>query len=296
MKNAPISLRRSLLYIPGDKEAMLAKAAQRGADGIILNLEDAVSDANKELARQMVAWVLGSMDFGAAEVIVRINALSTDVGYRDLLAVMPHAPGAILLPKVNAAEEVRFAAWTIERLEGLHGLPAGQTRIMCMLESAAGILAAPAIAASHPRVAALVFGAADFSEDVNCTITPDQRALLYATSQLICAARSAGIDAIDSPYMALDDAKGLERSVLMARELGFDGKSAIHPKQIAAINAAFSPSPDQVAWAERVIHALQADDGTEAGTAVINGQFLDAPHLARARRLLALASMARARG
>jgi len=296
MNSASIRLRRSLLYVPGDKEAMLAKAAQRGADSVILNLEDAVSDANKELARLLVVRLLDSANFGSADVVVRINPLTTDVGYRDLLAIVPHAPGAILLPKVNTAEEVRFAAWMIERLESLYGLPAGQTKIMCMLESAAGILAAPAIATSHPRVVALVFGAEDFSKDVNCAVTPGERTLLFATSQLICAAHSAGVDAIDTPYMALDDDDGLARSAQMARELGFDGKSAIHPKQVAAINVAFLPGSDQVAWAERVIGALQADDGAEAGTAVIGGQFLDAPHLARARRVLALASAAHDRG
>ncbi len=205
-----LTLRRSLLYVPGDKEAMLAKAPGRGADGLILNLEDAVAPANKELARQTVAHALQGLDFGRAETIVRINPPDTDAGYRDLLAVTPLAPEAILLPKVGAVEEVRFVAWTIERLEALHSLPAGQIKLMCMIESAAGVLNAVEIAACHPRVVALVFGAADFSMEVGCAITEDGRSLLAAASRIILAARAAGIDAIDTPYMKLDDPEGFD--------------------------------------------------------------------------------------
>ncbi len=168
-----IRLRRSLLYVPGDREAMIAKAAQRGADGLILNLEDAVAPGNKDLARNVVAQALATLDFGRAEVIVRINPLDTLTGYRDLLTIAPAKPDAILLPKVGSPEEVRFAAWTLARLEEMHDLPAGGIRLMCMIESAAGVLAAAQIAACHPRVAALLFGAADYSAEVGCAITPE---------------------------------------------------------------------------------------------------------------------------
>jgi len=299
--NQTITLRRSLLYVPGDRPEMLApagprgvaKAAQRGADGLILNLEDAVAPARKELARQTVARNLATADFGGAEVIIRVNPLATDTGYLDLLSIMPHAPAAILLPKVTTVDEVRFAAWTVERLEGIHEVPAGHTKIMCMIESPAGILAAPEIAACHPRVAALIFGAADFSAETGCMITPDGRALLYATSRLVLAARSAGIDVIDAPHMKLNDAEGLALSAQMARELGFDGKSAIHPAQIAPVNAAFSPTQAQVAWARRVIEMLTGQPGGGLGAAVLDGQLIEAPHLTRARRILAVADVAK---
>jgi citrate lyase subunit beta/citryl-CoA lyase len=287
--NTTMTLRRSLLYVPGDKEAMLAKAAGRGADGVILNLEDAVAPANKDLARQAVARLLQSLDFGRAEAIVRINPPDAEFGYRDLLAVVPQRPHAILLPKVSSVEEVRFVAWTIERLEGLHGLPAGQIKVMCMIESAAGVLNAVAIAACHPRVAALVFGATDFSLEVGCVIAEEDRALLPAASHIILAARAAGIDAVDTPFMKLDDPAGLARSSRRARELGFDGKSAIHPAQIAPINAAFSPSAEQVAWAWRVLALAPDGDETRLGAAVLDGQLIEIPHLNRARHILAVA-------
>jgi citrate lyase subunit beta/citryl-CoA lyase len=288
--NTPLTLRRSLLYVPGDKPAMLAKAPGRGADGLILNLEDAVAPANKQLARQAVADALRTLLFGRAEVIVRINPPDTDAGYRDLLAVTSLAPDAILLPKVRSVEEVRFVAWTLERLEDLHNLPAGQIRIMCMIESAAGVLHAVEIAAGHPRVAALIFGAADFSMEVGCAITEDGRSLLAAASRIILAARAAGIAAIDTPDMKLDDPEGLARSSRQARELGFDGKSAIHPAQVAAINAAFSPTVEQIAWARRVVALAPDGDINRLGAAVLDGQLIETPHLRRAERMVAIAA------
>lgn len=290
----PGRLRRSMLYVPGDREAMIAKAAQRGADSLILNLEDAVAPANKELAREIVVGALRKNDFGRAEVVVRINPPDTATGYRDLLAVAPAAPDAILLPKVGSAEVVRFTAWTLARLEELHGLPAGQIRVMCMIESAAGVMAAREIAACHERMAALVFGATDYSVEIGCAMALDAPALLHAQSQIVLACRAAGIAAVDTPYMNIQDGDGLMRAAQMAAALGFDGKSAIHPAQIGPIHAAFMPTPDQVAWAERVLALTGGDDG-RLGAAVLDGQLIEAPHLARARRILAICAEAAAR-
>jgi len=279
-------LRRSVLYVPGDRETMIAKASQRGADSLILNLEDAVAAANKDAARQIVVHALQSHDFGAAEVIVRINPPDTAIGYRDLLAVVPARPAALLLPKVGSVETVRFTAWTIARLEELHDLPAGQIGLMCMIESAAGVLAARAIAASHERLAALVFGATDYSVEVGCTLTADTPSLLFAQTQIVLACRAAGIAAIDTPHMNIQDMAGLVRAAQRAVELGFDGKSAIHPSQIEPIHAAFAPAPAQVAWAERVLALLAGRDDARLGAELLDGQLIEAPHLARARRIL----------
>jgi citrate lyase subunit beta/citryl-CoA lyase len=161
---------------------------------------------------------------------------------------------------------------------------------MCMIESAAGVLHAVEIAAGHPRVAALIFGAADFSMEVGCAITEDGRSLLAAASRIILAARAAGIAAIDTPDMKLDDPEGLARSSRQARELGFDGKSAIHPAQVAAINAAFSPTVEQIAWARRVVALAPDGDITRLGAAVLDGQLIETPHLRRAERMVAIAA------
>jgi citrate lyase subunit beta/citryl-CoA lyase len=193
----------------------------------------------------------------------------------------------VLLPKVGSPEEVRFAAWTLARFEEIHGLANGGIRLMCMIESVAGVLEAARIAACDARVTALVFGAADYCAEVGCTVTAESDPLLPARWQIVLACRAAGIDAIDAPHMRLDDPDGLERGCRHARQLGFDGKSAIHPRQIEAINSAFTPSPDQVAWAERVLAVLQGGDQAPLGAALLDGQLIEAPHLVRARRILA---------
>jgi citrate lyase subunit beta / citryl-CoA lyase len=270
---------------------MLVKAGTRGADGVVLNLEDAVAPARKEQAREAVASVLVTSDFGSTERIVRINPVDSDAGFTDLFVIAPLAPDAILLPKVTSAEQVRYAAWAIERLESIHGLSLGKIRIMCMIETAAGVLRASEIARAHPRVTALLFGAADFSADVNCEVADDQPALLHAANHIVLAARSAQVSAIDAPYMRLRDSEGLELSVRMSRQLGFDGKSAIHPAQIPAIHAAFTPSREQIRWANSVTAALTAAVGSESaeGAAVLDGQLIEAPHLHRARNILGIA-------
>lgn len=280
--------RRSLLYVPGDREAMLAKAPNRGADGLILNLEDAVAPANKDAARAAVVRALVELDFGSAEVCVRINPPETDAGQRDLAAIVPAGPDAIVLPKVGSVEAVRDAVTVVARLEAVAGLPASRVRLMCMIESAAGVLAAAAIAACDPRVTALIFGANDLAEDLGCAPAPGQGLLLHAACQVVLAACAAGIDAIDTPHMNIQDPAGLSGSARLARDLGFAGKSAIHPAQVAAINAAFSPTAEQVAWAERVLALVPDGNERGLGAALLDGQLIEAPHLARARRILAL--------
>jgi citrate lyase subunit beta / citryl-CoA lyase len=267
---------------------MLAKAPTRGADAVILNLEDAVSPGLKEEARKTVADTLLTTDFGSAERIVRINSLDSNLGFSDLLALVPLAPDAVLLSKVSSAEHVRYAAWLIERLESFHSLPTGTVRIMCMIETAPGVLAVSEIAAANLRVTALLFGAADFCADVNCEPTADQRPLLYATSRIVLAARTARVTAIDAPHMKLGDPEGLQQSVRMSRELGFDGKAAIHPAQIPVIHSEFSPTPENVRWARSVVDALSATTSQETtrGAVLLDGYLVEAPHLLRARRTL----------
>jgi citrate lyase subunit beta/citryl-CoA lyase len=284
------TVRRSLLYVPGDRPEMLRRAAQRGADSLILNLEDAVAPDRKDFAREAVTNALEAGEFGACERIVRINPVGSATGYRDLLAIARLAPDAILLPKVRDPEEVRFAAWTLDRLEAIHELPAGGVGLMCMIESAAGVLEARRIAGSSERVRALIFGAADFAEDAGIQVGADTGALAPVLMQILLAARAAGVAAADAPHMRPDDPEGLRVQATQARDLGFDGKSAIHPAQIPIINEVFSPRPDEIEWARRVLAALAPSGADRAmeGAALLDGELIEAPHAARARRILAV--------
>ncbi len=286
------TVRRSLLYVPGDRPQMLQRAGQRGADSLILNLEDAVAPANKDAAREAVITSLQNDDFGSCELIVRINPFGAAAGYRDLLAIIPARPDSILLPKARDPEDVRCVAWTIHQLELMHDLPVGGIGLMCMIESAAGVLAAPRIAACSERVQALVFGAADYAEDVGIKPSADRSILIPVLTQVILAARAAGISAIDAPHMRPADQDGLMAQARLARDLGFDGKSAIHPAQIPIINEGFSPQPHELIWARRVLSALSlhADGSAAEGAALMDGELVEAPHVSRAQRILAYAA------
>jgi citrate lyase subunit beta/citryl-CoA lyase len=287
------TVRRSLLYVPGDRPQMLMRAAQRGADCLILNLEDAVAPDRKAAARDAVIEALTGDSLSPCERIVRINPLETALGFRDLLMIVPASPDAILLPKVRDVEEVRFADRTIGLLEETHGLPQGRIGLMCMIESAAGLVEAPRIAACSTRLRVLVFGAADFAEDIGLPNAAGRDFLLPVMSQLVVAAKASGLSAIDAPHMRPDDPDGLITQCRQARSLGFDGKSAIHPCQIVAINGTFSPQPAEIQWAHEVLKALAPmdDDGSAmAGAALMDGELIEAPHVRRARQILRLAA------
>jgi citrate lyase subunit beta/citryl-CoA lyase len=199
---------------------MLRRAGQRGADALILNLEDG-RFRSQDFARGAVARALEGGELGACERIVRINPIGSATGYRDLLAIARLLPDAILLPKVRDPEEVRFADWTIERLEAIHDLRAGGIGLMCMIESAAGVLEARRIAGSSERVRALIFGAADFAEDAGVPASADRSVLAPVLMQIVLAARAAGVAAIDAPHMRLDDPEGLAAQARLARDLRF---------------------------------------------------------------------------
>jgi citrate lyase subunit beta/citryl-CoA lyase len=232
------SIRRSLLYVPGDSAKMLQKAAALPADLLLLNLEDGVASAKKDEARGNVVYALNAMNFGIREIVVRVNSLSTEVGLRDLAAVVPMRPDGICLPKIEKAAEIRAADAAILELEVRHGLPDPGIRLHAMIESAAGLLSSSEIAAASPRMASLVFGSADFISDMRCLPGEDRAELLLALQLIAASARSAGIDAIDAPCFNLKDADLLRREAVQARRIGFDGKSALHPDQLAIINKA----------------------------------------------------------
>ena len=272
------NIRRSLLYVPGDSAKMLQKAAALSSDLLLLNLEDGVASAKKDEARGNVVLALNTIDFGVREIVVRVNSLSTEGGLKDLAAVVPMRPDGICLPKIEKAAEIQAADAAILKLEIGHSLPEGGIRLHAMIESAAGLLRSSEIAAASPRMASLVFGSADFASDMRCLPGEDRAELLLALQLIAASARSAGIDVIDAPCFNLKDADLLRREAVQARRFGFDGKSALHPDQLAVINDAFDFTVEEIAWAERMITEL--DDAEIKGKALttVDGKLIDNPH------------------
>lgn len=268
--------RRSLLYVPASAEAMLRKAGARGADVLILDLEDGVHPDAKDDARARVLRLYRELDLGASEALVRVNPPGSPWHERDVEMAAALRPDGVVLPK--ACDPTALA-----RLDARLGLP-----LWLMLETAEGVLRAAELARA-PRVAGLVFGAADFRESLRAGRHPDELELLPARSQIVMAARAADVLAFDTPWFEYQDTAGLRRSAERARLLGFDGKSAIHPGQLPVIHEVFAPTPAEIARARRVIAALDEAGARGRAVAVLDGEMLEALHGRAARRTLARA-------
>ncbi len=287
---------RSWLFVPGDSEKKLSKAAATGADVVILDLEDSVADANKAQARELtLAW----LGMNRAQVTegkrqgrwVRINALDSHLWRDDLVAVLPGAPDGIMLPKSAGPESVQQLAAELYELEGRAGVPTGSTKILPLVsETAAAAITIPAYAtAPLPRLAGLTWGAEDLSAAIGASRKRDAGGawtdtFRFARTQTLLTAHAKGVFAIDTLHADFADEAGLKRATEAARADGFAGMLAIHPAQVAVINAAFTPSEEELAEARAIVAAFQANP--EAGALQIEGRMIDRPHLTLARRLL----------
>jgi citrate lyase subunit beta / citryl-CoA lyase len=282
----PHTLRRSVIYVPGDSEKMLRKSAAFDSDTLLLNLEDGVASSQKEAAREKIAEALQHMDFGEREVLVRINGLDMEVGRRDLARIVPLGPDGICLPKIERATDIQSAHAAILSLESGSGLPEGKIRLHAMIESAAGVLRLPEIAVASPRMASLIFGSADYAKDLRCQPGEDRMEFLLALQMIVTAARLAGIDAIDAPCFDIRNRDLLERESTQARRLGFDGKSVLHPDQLEIVNRIFGINAEEIAWAEKVLAELDEAENRGKALTTVDGKLLDNPHRAAAMRIL----------
>ncbi|MBN2320663.1 MAG: CoA ester lyase [Acidobacteria bacterium] len=278
--------RRSVLYVPGDSEKMLRRSATMPADLLLLNLEDGVAASQKDLARDTVVRALQQVDFGAREVVVRVNGLDTETGKSDLAAVVSRRIDGICLPKIEKKEEIQAADSAILTVESRAAIPRGTVRLHAMIESAAGVLHAAEIAAASPRMASLIFGSADYANDIRCRPGPDRREFLLAMQMMVVASRAAGIDAIDAPCFDLKNPDALRRESDSARRLGFEGKSALHPDQLPVINQTFDVTEAEVAWAEDVLAELDEAEKRGKALSTLDGNLIDNPHRAAAKRIL----------
>ena len=281
---APTRPRRSVLYMPGSNPRALAKARDLPADGLIFDLEDAVAPDAKEAARATVAAALYGGGYGQREIVLRVNGADSAWGEADLAAAAALPLEAVLLPKVESADAVRRAVALLQAA----GAPANLS-LWCMVETPRGVLAAPAIAAASPRVGALVMGTSDLVTDLHARPTRDRLPLVTALGLVVLAARAHGLAVLDGVHLDLADADGFAVACRQGREFGFDGKTLIHPKQIAAANAAFAPEAAEVERARRVVAAYAEAEAAGKGLVVLDGRLIEALHAAEARRILALA-------
>ena len=285
---------RSLLFVPGNKENMLAKAVGFRPDAFVPDMEDSVPPNEKGNARETIRKLLAQLAATGVPVIPRVNALETDWIAADLGAVVgPHIVG-VSVGKVRNAGDVSAISQLIGTLEARAGVAVGSTKLLPWIETAEAIVNCDAICRASERILGVAFGGEDFTNDMGIERLEDESQVLYARSRICVAARAAHVLALDTPYFKLRDPDGLRINAGRAKSLGFKGKFAIHPDQIAALNEVFSPSEQEVAHARRVVAAYEDAERAGRGSTSLDGWVIDVPVVKRARALLALADRARA--
>ena len=286
--------RRSVLYMPGSNARALEKAKTLAADGVILDLEDSVAPDAKDMARKQVAEAVKAGGFGAREVFIRVNGVDTPWHADDLAAAAHAAPDAVLVPKVQSPETLELIG---RRLLDM-GIP-HKTRVWAMIETPLAIFNILAIAAeardSESRLAGLIMGTNDLAKDTRARIVPGRAPMLAWLSICVAAARSHGIDILDGVYNDLGNADGFQMECAQGAELGFDGKTLIHPGQIEPCNRAFSPSAEEVAQARKIMAAFDLPENKGKGVVAIDGRMVERLHAEMARRTVAIAEAIAAR-
>ena len=277
--------RRSALYVPGANARALEKARGLDADVLLIDLEDSVAPDAKEAARDLVIEALTAGGYGERELIVRINGLETAWSTGDIAALALAGADGILLPKVENGDMVRSVVGR------LHDAGAPETlSIWCMIETPGAMLNANGIAAASPRLAALVMGTTDLTKELRARTTPDRLAMLPSLGLCLLAARAHGLAALDGVHMDLSDDAGFAAVCNQGRDLGFDGKTLIHPKTLAAANEIFAPQADELEFARRLIQAHGEAEANGLGVVLLDGKLIEALHVVEAKRLIALAA------
>jgi len=279
-------LRRSLFFVPAGEARKLERARSAGADTLLLDLEDSVAPPEKEAARALAAGFLSAGAFGGAEAAVRVNPPGTPWFDEDLEAVVSAGAAAVMLPKAESAAVLSETTTRIAAIEARAGRPPA-TRLLALVETAAGLVHAASLAAASPRVDALCFGHADFSRDMGlATADAATGVVLHARCTLAIAARAGGVAPIDTVYLDVRDEAGFRRDAELGVRLGFEGKLCIHPSQVALANAAHTPSEGAVAYALRVLAAEREASAAGRGVFTVDGKMVDAPLVASQRRVI----------
>ncbi|PWG00835.1 citrate (pro-3S)-lyase subunit beta [Levilactobacillus bambusae] len=282
-------LRRTMMFVPGNNPGMVKDAGIYGADSIMFDLEDAVSMTEKDAARDLVFEALHTVDYGDAELVVRINGLDTPYYQNDIKAMVKAGIDVIRLPKTESAEMIQQLEAEVVKAEEQFNLPVGSTHLMAAIESAKGVLNAPEIAAASDRMIGIALSAEDYTTDMKTHRYKDGRELEFARNMVLHAARAAGIAAFDTVFTNMDDVDGFKRETEYIHQLGYDGKSLVNPRQIPMVNAIYAPSKKEIKDAQNVIAAIEAAHQKGSGVISMNGQMVDRPVVLRAERVMRLA-------
>jgi citrate lyase subunit beta/citryl-CoA lyase len=284
-----MTVMRSCFYIPANSEKMVGKALTFGVDIITLDLEDSVPPPEKARAREITREFLAEAEGTGADVYARINNWETPLTNDDLEAVVHPGLGGVVLPKCAHPDHVRRLDWKLDELERRRGLDPGSIAVQVLIETAAGEIHAYQSAVASPRVNSLIFGAIDYTKDMRVRITKEGTELLHARAQTAVAARAAGLVAIDYPFTDIGDQAGFEANTREGRTLGFEGRMLIHPNQIEPSHRLYTPSEEEVAWAEGVVEAFETEALPKGLAAITHeGNMIDTPVYDTAKTLLAV--------
>ena len=286
------ALKRTSLYASGASPVNLLQARFYHEDCLVYDLEDSVPLSEKDAARLLVYHLVKYQRPADKYVIIRVNGIYSEYIDEDLEAAVRARPDAIRIPKVEYAAEVKRIAERITEIEKKAGLPEGGIELWCNIESYLGALNAREIAEADPRVVALALGAEDYTASLRATRTKEGLEIFYARNLVLTACRAAGVEAIDAVFSDINDKEGLQRDVALAKNMGFDGKTVVHPRQVDVVNAAFTPSAKEIRFAKRVLEAVEAGAKEGKGAVTLDGGMIDKPMELRARTTLAQADAA----
>lgn len=284
-------VRRALLFMPGDDLRKIEKGASAEADSIIMDLEDGVAFSRKAEARQTISHALSRLDFGTREKLVRTNPASSELVKADIYETIDAHPHGYMLPKVESAADVqRVSAW-LDEAETKNGWPAGSLCLLGIIESALGVVNLREIATASPRLQALCFGAEDLAGSLGAVRSVNGEEVTYAKQAVVLYAKAFNLAALDTPYTAIHDLDGLAKDAGWARNLGYDGKLAIHPKHLPIIIEAFTPSAEEIAHAQALITAFEAHQRNGVGVFTHAGKMIEMPMIRAAQDVLARAGI-----
>ena len=284
--------RRALLYMPGDDRHKIEKSTTLGVDCICMDMEDGVAVTRKVEARAVIAQAMKELDFGTSERCIRINSIGSGVEKYDLAAALATNPDSIVVPKIETPEQVKWISEHIETYELSSNLNVGSIRLLIGLETAKGILNLKEIAEADKRLEAIIFGAEDYAASVGATRTKEATEVLYARSAVVTACAANDLQAIDMVYIDFRDTEGLRTEAQQGAGFGFSGKQVIHPNQIAPVQEAFTPSDEEIAYAQRVVETFMTSQKEGKGAYALDGKMIDMPLLKNAQKVLERAKAA----